>query len=51
MYYLRTKPAVSAIQYTVDKHEDNDDDNNATSLVHNLPIQDDEAAACPSCTA
>jgi len=51
MYYLRTKPAVSAIQYTVDKHEDNDDNSNTTPLVHNLPIQDDDSAACPSCQA
>jgi len=51
MYYLRTKPAVSAIQYTVDKQENRDDNNNSTSLAHNLPIQDDEAILCASCTA
>lgn len=38
MYYLRTKPAVSAIQYTVDKN------------IHDLPILDAEVE-CPSCTA
>ena len=47
---------MSAIQYTVDEHKDDEDeeednkDDNATKYAHNLPIQDTETE-CPSCTA
>jgi ribonucleoside-diphosphate reductase alpha subunit len=43
MYYLRTKPAVNAIQYTVDKSGQQDQE-------AALPVQDDEDV-CLSCSA
>ena len=46
IYYLRTRPAVNAIQYTVDR---NMAEENPTSLEHNVPIVDDEV--CLSCSA
>jgi ribonucleotide reductase alpha subunit len=44
MYYLRTRPAVNAIQYTVDKDEDSE------ASFANIPNLDD-ASACVSCQA
>jgi len=44
MYYLRTKPAVSAIQYTVDKHEDGD------GILAAFPSQAEDDI-CLSCSA
>jgi len=44
MYYLRSRPAVNAIQYTVDKEA-------TTELEQNLPTQDPEDEACLSCQA
>lgn len=43
MYYLRTKPAVSAIQYTVDKNEEGE-------ILAAFPSQNDEDI-CISCSA
>jgi hypothetical protein len=45
MYYLRTKPAVNAIQYTVDKQDGNVDD-----ARHLLPTQGGDDG-CLSCQA
>jgi ribonucleoside-diphosphate reductase alpha subunit len=44
MYYLRTKPAVNAIQYTVDKSPDLNEIENATTKL-------DEQEVCLSCQA
>jgi len=44
MYYLRTKPAVNAIQYTVDKNEEE------SELLASLQSQGDEVV-CLSCSA
>jgi hypothetical protein len=44
MYYLRTKPAVQAIQYTVDKHEED------AEILASFPSQGDEDI-CLSCSA
>lgn len=49
MYYLRTKPAVNAIQYTVDKH-DKENEHDQGQLIDNLMIQDDETV-CINCSA
>lgn len=45
MYYLRTRPAVNAIQYTVDKDDNADDDNGD---IKNLPTMDNDEV-CVSC--
>jgi len=49
MYYLRTKPAVNAIQYTVDQ---NDDEilQQSDNPSEQLPYQQEEAV-CLSCSA
>lgn len=47
IYYLRTRPAVNAIQYTVEKNMDKE---NPTSLEQNVPLVDD-SEACLSCSA
>lgn len=43
MYYLRTRPAVSAIQYTVDQGEDE-------SFESSIAFQDD-SDICLNCSA
>ena len=48
IYYLRTRPAVNAIQYTVDRNMAEAEEN-PTSLEHNVPFVDDEV--CLSCSA
>ncbi len=45
MYYLRTKPAVNAIQYTVEKGGETSE-----SLMHQFPSADD-GDVCISCSA
>eukprot|EP00560_Eucampia_antarctica_P002143 CAMPEP_0197837990 /NCGR_PEP_ID=MMETSP1437-20131217/33959_1 /TAXON_ID=49252 ORGANISM="Eucampia antarctica, Strain CCMP1452" /NCGR_SAMPLE_ID=MMETSP1437 /ASSEMBLY_ACC=CAM_ASM_001096 /LENGTH=929 /DNA_ID=CAMNT_0043445485 /DNA_START=185 /DNA_END=2974 /DNA_ORIENTATION=- len=50
MYYLRTRPAVNAIQYTVDDDDDDDEEDvNPNLLSDQLPVQDDDV--CLSCSA
>jgi hypothetical protein len=44
MYYLRTKPAVSAIQYTVDKNEEEGE------ILASFPSQGEDDI-CLSCSA
>jgi len=44
MYYLRTRPAVNAIQYTVEKDEESETD---TSSLPNM----DDSSSCMSCQA
>lgn len=44
MYYLRTKPAVSAIQYTVNENEDEGE------LLVSFPSQSEDDI-CLSCSA
>ena len=48
MYYLRTRPAVNAIQYTVDKNDGNDDDLQSNTYRVNLPTEN-EGSICLSC--
>jgi ribonucleotide reductase alpha subunit len=48
MYYLRTKPAVNAIQYTVDKNEDSPD---GDTFVSQIPSDGDDDDVCLSCSA
>jgi ribonucleotide reductase alpha subunit len=48
MYYLRTKPAVNAIQYTVDKNEDSPD---GDTFVNQIPSDGDDDDVCLSCSA
>jgi len=47
MYYLRTKPAVNAIQYTVEQNEESSSEN---SFASQIPIQDADDI-CLSCSA
>jgi len=51
MYYLRTKPAVNAIQYTVEHNrDDHEEEEESTDLQKLLPTQGDEDV-CLSCSA
>ena len=53
MYYLRTRPAVNAIQYTVDKNDllsEGDNQSGANTFANQLPLQDD-GSICLSCSA
>lgn len=52
MYYLRTKPAVNAIQYTVEKNQEakKDAEESLAGAQNMLPSQDDEDI-CLSCSA
>ena len=51
MYYLRTRPAVNAIQYTVDKNDADDiaGEGNENSFLVNLPTQGGDDGVCLSC--
>lgn len=48
IYYLRTKPAVNAIQYTVSKM---DDEVKAAAADNGLPMLVDDSETCLSCSA
>ncbi len=49
MYYLRTRPAVNAIQYTVEKGDESEDtDDPANTFLVNIPTQEDNTI-CISC--
>jgi ribonucleoside-diphosphate reductase subunit M1 len=53
MYYLRTKPAVSAIQYTVEnnkQHQNMEDDVSSSSISSQIPLaeRDDVCISCSS---
>ena len=51
MYYLRTRPAVNAVQYTVDKNAADDipGERNENSFLVNLPTQGGDGGACLGC--
>ena len=51
MYYLRTRPAVNAVQYTVDKNAADDiaGERNENSFLVNPPTQGGDGGACLGC--
>jgi hypothetical protein len=51
MYYLRTKPAVNAIQYTVDNRSTATSDDIVSSETENLDDTYSDETICLSCQA